>query len=287
MTEQSPWVRDTTAATFEADVVQRSLEVPVVVDFWADWCQPCRQLTPILERLANEYNGKFALVRVNVDQSPDIASAFGVQSIPHVFAIRDGQPVNHFQGLLPEDQVREWLASFLPSPAEELVKAAMALEESDPAAAEAKYREAAQLDPDNAQIKIQLARVLLARNREHECLQVIEKLEERGYLEPEAERIKSQLEILTAGEEAGGVEEARKAAEAAPDDPSLQIRLVDALAAARQYEEAFEICLRLIEQDKTGVGVEAKEMMVKIFEMLGSSSELVSTYRRRLATLLY
>ncbi len=287
MTEPSPWICDATTASFDADVIQRSLEVPVVVDFWATWCEPCRQLSPILEKLAEQHNGRFVLVKVNVDQSADIAAAFGVQSIPHVFAIRDGRPVNHFQGLLPEDQLREWLASFLPSPAEELVKQATALEESDPAAAEAKYREAAQLDPDNHQIKIHLARVLLARNREHECLQVIEKLEERGYLEPEAERIKSQLDILTSAEEAGSVEEARKAAEAAPDDLSLQLKLADALAAARAYEEAFEICLRLIEQDKTGIGVQAKETMVTIFDMLGSSSELVGTYRRRLATLLY
>lgn len=287
MSEQSAWIMETKTETFEADVIQRSMEVPVVLDFWATWCEPCRQLTPLLEKLAESYNGKFVLIKVNVDDAAEVAGSFGVQSIPHVFAVRDGQPVSQFQGLLPEDQLREWIDSFLPSPTEELLKQAQALEENDPAAAEAKYREASHLEPDVPAIQIDLARVLLAQNREEECRAIITKLEERGYLEPEAERIKSQLDLFAAAEEAGGVEEARKAAEASPDDLSLQLMLADALAVARKFEEAFEICLSLIERDKAGVGVEAKATMLKIFDMLGTSSELASTYRRRLATLLY
>jgi putative thioredoxin len=287
MAAASPWISETTVATFEADVVERSLERPVLVDFWAPWCQPCRQLTPILEKLTEEYGGKFVLVKVNVDEAPEIAGAFRVQSIPHVFAVRDGQPINHFQGVMPETQLRQWLETILPSPAEELVLQAQELEATDPAAAIAKYREAIHLAPDIPALKIRLAQMLLNQKRIDEVRPMIEELESRGYLEPEAERIKSQLDLISAAAETGSVEQARKAAAAAPDNLSLRLKLSDALAVAGKHEEALNICLELIERDKSGIGVAAKETMVKIFDLLGPGSELVGRYRRKLATLLY
>jgi len=285
--ETSSWIVNTTAATFEKDVIARSMEVPVVVDFWAPWCEPCRQLAPLLEKLANEQSGKFVLVKVDIDQAPEIAQAFGVQSIPYVVALREGQPVDNFMGILPEDQLREWLKSILPLPAEQLLKEGLALEPDDPKAAEAKYREAAHLMPDVDTIQLRLAAVLLAQRRADECSRIITKLEERGFLEPEAEKIKSQLELIEAAAEAGGVDEARKAAAANPDDLSLRIKLADALAVSNKHEEALQICLDVIRQDRTGAGVEAKEAMVKMFDMLGPGSELTSEYRRKLATALY
>jgi putative thioredoxin len=287
MPQSSPWIIETTTATFERDIVEGSRQRPVVIDFWAPWCGPCQQLAPLLETLAVEYNGKFILSKVNVDEAPEIAGAFQVQSIPFVVAMLDGQPVNHFVGLLSEDQLRSWLDGLLPSPAQQLVSAGLEIEARDPAAAEAKFREAAHLDPNDASIQIHLARVLLALNRDEEARQIIAELEQRGFLEPEAERIKSQLELLEVAEEAGGVEEARKAAEANPDDLSLKLQLADALAVARKYEEALQICLQLIDRDKAGIGGQAKDTMVKIFDVLGPSSQLASDYRRKLATAWY
>ena len=287
MAESSEWIMDTTTDTFEADVMQRSQEVPIVVDFWAPWCEPCRQLAPLLDKLAIEADGKFLLVKVNIEEHEQIAASIGVQSIPLVLAFRDGQVVNQFMGILPEEELREWLATFLPTAAQELVVAGQALEPDDLAAAETKYREAMALEPDDAAIKILLASAVLAQGREDEPQQMIAELEKRGFLEPEAERIKAQLELQSAAEEAGGVDEARKAVEVAPDDLPRQVKLADALAVSHKHEEALEICLRLIQQDKTGTGVEAKETMLKIFELLGNESELVSAYRRKMATALY
>lgn len=287
MAESSPWIIETTAETFEKDVVQGSMERTMVVDFWAPWCEPCRMLAPFLESLANEYAGKFQLVKVNIDEQPEIAQAFGVQSIPHVAALREGQLVDQFQGVLPEDQLREWLSQLVPSRTDELLQEAAGLEADNPGGAEALYREAAALSPDDDNIKISLARVTLAQDRDEEAAKIIAELEKRGFLEPAAERVKSQLELRAAAEDAGGLTEARKVAEANPTDGALQLKLADALAVARKHEEALQICLTLIETDKAGIGQEAKETMVRIFDVLGPSSELTGEFRRKLATAWY
>ena len=284
---QSPWISETTTPRFEADVIRASVDRPVVVDFWAPWCGPCRQLTPILEKLATELGGRFQLVKVNIDENPEVAQAFGVQSIPYVVALRDQQVVSEFTGVHPEDKLREWLNSILPSKAEELLAKGRALEATDPKGALAAYREAAALDPGNDAIKIALARVLVKHNLDDESRKIIAELESRGYLEPEAEKIKSQLELRAAAAEAGPLDEARKAAATAPNDLNLQLKLADALAAANRQEESLKILLDIIQKDKTGVGVEAKNTMVRIFDTLGAGSDLVGTYRRKLATALY
>jgi putative thioredoxin len=283
----SPWVFDVKVATFQQEVLQKSLEVPIVLDFWAPWCGPCRKLGPILERLAEEYGGKFLLGKINTEEELQLAAAFRVQSIPMVVAFVEGQPVDQFQGLLPEPQIREWLDRLLPSPAQLLFQAGLQLEETDPRAAEAKYREAMALVPDEAALQIRLARVLLLQSRFDECRSLVEVLERRGYLEPEAERIKSELEVRMAALETGGVDAARRAAEATPDDIGLQVAYADALAAAQQHRKALELLLGIVQRDFGEGRQSAKTTMLQIFDMLGPASELTGEFRRKLATALY
>ncbi len=283
----SGWIIDTTTDRFEADVVRASAERPVVVDFWAPWCAPCRQLSPILEKLAAELNGRFQLVKINIDENQELAGAFGVQSIPYVVAVRDGRPVSEFMGVHPEAELREWLDAIMPSKIEVLLKKGTALESTDLQAAAAAYREATTLEPENDAPRIALARVLLKLNQDDECRRIIAGLESRGFLEPEAEKIKSQLELRAAAAEAGPVDEARKAAAAAPDDLGRQLKLAEALAVANRHDEALAICLAIIQKDKAGAGVEAKNTMIRIFDALGPGSELAGAYRRKLATALY
>ena len=283
----SPWIIDGTEQNFDKEVVARSQELPVIIDFWAPWCGPCRELGPVLERLATESAGQFLLVKVDVDQQPGIAQAFGVQSIPAVFALRNGRFVDQFTGALPEDEVRKWLAQFQPSPAELLVKEARQLESEDVAAAEEKYREALELDPGDDATRIELARMLLKQHRNADCREIIAKLESRGFLEPEAEHIKAELELRAAAAEAGGVGECRAALAARPDDPQLKLKLAEALGAGQQFREALELCLEVVQSATGEARNEARNTMVNLFQVLGPEAELTRTFRRKLATALY
>ena len=283
----SPFVVNVTRATFQQDVVEKSMETLVVIDFWAPWCNPCRQLAPILEALATEMAGKFILAKVNTDEEPEIAQAFRVESLPAVFALDQGQPIDQFSGLLTAEQARAWLLRVLPSPAQQLAKEAMQLVETDPQAAESKFREALELAPDEDSLKVCLASVVLKQGRLDECATLLEALEKRGFLEPEAERLKSELDVRRSAAESGGVEVARTASEADPTNLILQIHLADAYAASQQHRKALEICLSIVQQDFGEARAEAKTTMVKIFDMLGPASELTGEFRRKLATALY
>lgn len=284
----SPFVFDVKTATFQQDVIERSLKVPVVLDLWAPWCGPCKQLTPILEKLTAEYNGRFVLGKVNTEEEQQIAAAFRVQSIPFVVAFVNGQPVDQFMGLLPEPQIREWLDALMPSPAQVLVQDGLALEETDPRGAESKYREALQLEPNADMIRTRIARVLLLQNRFDECRSVLDELKKKNIdLDPDSARIESELDVRQAALETGGVDQARAAAEADPSNVSAQISYADALAAAQQHRKALELLLGMVQRDKLGAGVDAKTTMLKIFDMLGPASELTSEFRRKLSTALY
>jgi putative thioredoxin len=287
MTHPSPWITETTTATFQQDVLERSRDLPVVVDFWAAWCGPCRALGPILERLAEEYQGKFLLVKADTDAMPEIAAGFGVQSIPAVFALRDGQLVDQFVGVMPEPQIRAWLERILPSQAEALAVEAATLEQTDPAAAEARYRQVLESAPSELSARIGLARVLLVQGRLDEAEQTIDELASADALDAQGERVLAQIVLRRAAQEVGSSERWRTAAEADPKNLEIQWNLARALAAAGQYEAAMETCLRLVERDRRGLGEKARELMVHLFHLLGTDDELVSQYRRKLAMALY
>jgi len=286
MSTNKPHVVETTLQSFDQDVIQRSADQPVVLDFWAEWCAPCRTLGPILERLAEEYDGRFTLVKANTEEVSQIASAFGVRSIPAVFGLSNGRVRDSFVGVLSETAIREFIDRLMPTPAEILVKEARDLETTNLPGAEAKYREALTLDDKDPMTKIGLARTLLGQNRLEESQGLLTELERRGFLEPEAEKLKAELLLRTQGEATGGVDEARAALAANPTDLSLKFALAEALAAAHQYEEALDICLELVERDRKGVGEQARKTMLAIFQLLGGS-ELVGTYQRKLAAVLF
>ncbi|HEX3725183.1 MAG TPA: tetratricopeptide repeat protein [Pirellulales bacterium] len=284
--EKLPWVIDADEASFEREAVERSRELLVVVDFWAAWCQPCRLLGPILEKLAGEYAGKFLLVKADVDRVPNLSGTFGVQSIPAVYGLKDGQIVDFFVGLKSDDQARAWIDRLLPSEAESLVAQGRQLEATNAAAAEAIYRRAIELDANLASAKIALAELLLAHNRDEECRSLVDELEARGFLEPEAEKLKARLH-LSASARAPADLDALRAAAAQADDLSARLKLAAALAADGQHEEALATALAVVERHHKEFVDPARQLMVDIFRLLGDDSPLTTNYRRRLSTALY
>lgn len=290
MNERPPHPQPDAAATvietddgrFEADVDRRSEEGLVLVDFWAEWCAPCRALGPVLEKLASEPDCGFTLVKANTDQTPAAATRFGVSGIPAVFAVLNGRIIDGFQGAMPEAEIRQWLDKMRPMM--EFVAARQRIAD-DPADAERRLKKLLDEAPDHEQAMIVLAELFLGQDRDDECRQMLEKLEERGFLEPEAERIKAALDLK--GKADTDVAAVRQAAEQAPEDLQKQLDLAEALLGHQDYAEAFDICLALVERDRHGAGERARELMVEAFRVLPEDSELTGEYRRRLSMLLF
>lgn len=287
MNTPSLWIRETTDETFATDVLERSEHVPVVVDFWATWCQPCRYLGPILEGLAQEYDGQFELVKADTEKTPIAASQFRVQSIPAVYALRHGRIIDGFVGAMPEAEIRTWLERFLPSPAQRKLEQGRAIQSHDPVSAEQLFCEALQLDSRLDAARIALAQLNLDLGKLTEAREGLAELQARGFLEPDAERIQAALELHDLGESVGAISECRQRAEEAPDDPDRQQELATALAAHQQYEEALAICLLLVQHHHGDRREKARQTMIDIFRLLPADSPITTEYRRRLSLALY
>ncbi len=279
--KQSPHVVNTDDQSFEQDVFERSKQTPVVLDFWSPTCMPCRMLSPVLEQLADEHNGRFVLVKAQTEMNMKGATEFNVRGIPAVFGIVDGEVVDYFEGALPADPVGEWLQRVYS--ASETAQARR-LEDADAPAAEEKYRELLQRSPNNSVVSIGLARTLLSQDKIDEAREIVDELEKRGFLEPEAEQLKATLQLQSKSDV--DLAEERGAAEAAPENLEVQLRYAEALAAHQQFEESMAKCLEIIQREKTGVGERAREVMVDLFRV-APDEELVRSYRRKLSMLLY
>lgn len=274
-------VKDIDQTQFGQAVLQRSHEVPVVVDFWAEWCQPCKALGPVLERVAADHAERLDLVKVDIDANPDLASQFGVQSIPFVVAFKDGQPVANFTGALPEASVRSWVDQLLPTELDLLAEQARDLAfEGDEAGAEALYREVLAQMPDHPEAASSLASILIARNETEEALIVLGRLPRTA----EVERLEAAARVTAArGTDIGDIE--RRLA-ASPDDHHLRIELGQALAARGEYEPALDHLLAVV-RDGGEAREDARQGMIDVFGLLGSDHPLTTSYRRALANALF
>jgi putative thioredoxin len=284
---QSSWVVDVGEAEF-GQVVDASYERPVVIDFWAPWCQPCLALGPLLEKLVGQRNGQVLLAKVNVDEAPNLARHFQIQSIPAVKAVREGQIVLEFEGLLPEKHLSAFLDRVCEGAAPEAPEEdPRELERLDPKRAEQYYREALARDAKSDAARLGLARVLLARNEPAEVAELLEPVSVEGDAGVEAARLKAQLELRQSSTGPDAEAAARRRLAAEPDSAEARLELGQALAAKGQYEQALEMLMAAAERDYKLASTKVREAMVKVFYALGTDHPLSNDYRSRLARLLY
>jgi len=281
MTTPSPFVKDIDTANFPQGVLQRSREVPVVVDFWAAWCQPCLVLGPILEKVAAEADGAFELVKVDVDSNQELSAQYGVQGIPMVVAFRDGAIVDSFTGALPEPAIRQWIEGILPTELDLMVdQARTALLDGDDVTAEHILRQVLDQQSDHSEAGASLASMLIERGETDEAMIVL------GRLAPgsEVDRLQSAARLkASSGQDIPELEE-----KLAEDDSNedARIDLAKALAAQSEFEPALDHLLTVV-RAKGPKKDDARIAMLDIFGVLGDEHPLTQTYRRQLATALF
>ena len=272
------------AAEFERQVLEESRRRPVVVDFWAPWCGPCRSLKPILEKLADEYGGKFLLAKVNADENQELSARYGVRGIPAVKAFSQGRLADEFSGALPEAAVREFLDRLVPKPAEVLrLKADEQLRRGDASGALKLLAEAAALDPANEWVRVDAAAIMLDMGELAEAQRL---LQEVRLDDARVVQLRSRMEFAQAAASGESAEALAARIARNSDDLQARLQLAKLLAAARDYAGAMEQMLEVVRRDRRYGDDAGRRALLAVFDLLGPGHPLVGEYRRKLASAL-
>ncbi|WP_296227837.1 thioredoxin [Ralstonia sp. UBA689] len=278
---------DVTSQNFAQEVIETSRQVPVLVDFWAPWCGPCRTLGPMLEKLEAEYAGKWKLAKVNSDENPELSAHFNVRSIPYVVAFVDGKSVDQFVGVLPEGQLRAFLDRVIPQPADVAYREGLAAHQTGEIAhAREAFQNALAFDPGFDAARFELVNLLLDTGDVRAAQNEFALLSPKA---PQDERYAPLQTRLKAAEQAGalpGIDALLTLVQAEPDNLQARLDLAQRHIAGQQYEAALEQLLAIVERDRAFRDDVARKTMVSVFDMMRDAPQAVSHWRRQLASKL-
>ena len=284
-------IKDSDTNNFSTDVIDQSTKIPVVVDFWAPWCGPCKQLSPTLDKLAREYGGKIQLVKINVDENQELATQMRVQSIPMVVAFKDGQPVDGFAGALPESQLRQFfekLTGSEGSPIEQaLEKASMMVANGDTQNAAEIYSQILVQDPTNATSHAGVAKCLIEAEGIEKAQAYLKDLDADILNKEEVKSVLAAIDLEHASTDTEETDSLRQKLATSPDDPQLRYDLAIALYGDGCSEEAINILVELVKTHKTWNEEAARAQLLKIFEALGHSDPITIEGRRKLSVVIF
>jgi putative thioredoxin len=276
--------------SFQQDVMEASAQTPVLIDVWAEWCAPCKQLTPVLEKLADEYKGAFRLAKVDADQQEQLTASLGVRGLPTVILVKDGQAVDGFNSALPESEVRQILEKHIEMPEDEespYDKAHRLWEEGDIEAALAVLSEMNRSDPEDLKVLIDLAQLKAELGDLETAEQVLESLPAEEKMQHQAKQLAARIKFLKASAELPPIHELEDALDKDPKDPNALHLLALHQILKENNAEAMELLIRLMQVDSKYKDEVAKTTLIELFDKLGNNNPDVRTYRRKLYTLMH